>query len=143
LLISPNVEIVTLHRNYRSTQPVLSAPNGVIGFAKERFTNLWTERTSTRKPQLVSVRDAADNGFQPDSGQFCDDPEASQSAYPAAPVKSADLPHIIASPAFPSPLLIRVHPNVRCNLARLGQLDHVRGRRVAALNARPALKRRL
>src|SRR4029077_18874029 len=32
-----------------------------IGLAKERFTkNLWTERTSTRKPQLVAVRDEAD-----------------------------------------------------------------------------------
>jgi DNA helicase II / ATP-dependent DNA helicase PcrA len=58
---SPRAEIVTLDRNYRSTQPVLSAANGVIGLAKERFTkNLWTDRTSTRKPQLVAVRDEAD-----------------------------------------------------------------------------------
>jgi DNA helicase-2/ATP-dependent DNA helicase PcrA len=58
---SPKAEIVTLDRNYRSTQPVLSAANGVIGLAKERFTkNLWTERTSTRKPQLVAVRDEGD-----------------------------------------------------------------------------------
>jgi DNA helicase II / ATP-dependent DNA helicase PcrA len=58
---SPKAEIVTLDRNYRSTQPVLSAANGVIGLAKERFTkNLWTDRTSTRKPQLVAVRDEAD-----------------------------------------------------------------------------------
>jgi DNA helicase-2/ATP-dependent DNA helicase PcrA len=58
---SPNAEIVTLNRNYRSTQPVLSAANGVIGLAKERFTkNLWTERASSRRPQLVAVRDEAD-----------------------------------------------------------------------------------
>jgi DNA helicase-2/ATP-dependent DNA helicase PcrA len=58
---SPKAEIVTLDRNYRSTQPVLSAANGVIGLAKERFTkNLWTDRSSTRKPQLVTVRDEAD-----------------------------------------------------------------------------------
>jgi len=58
---SPTAAIVTLDRNYRSTQPVLSAANGVIALAKERFTkNLWTERTSTRKPQLVAVRDEAD-----------------------------------------------------------------------------------
>ncbi len=58
---TPKAEIITLDRNYRSTQPVLSAANGVIGLAKERFTkNLWTERTSTRKPQLVTVRDEAD-----------------------------------------------------------------------------------
>jgi DNA helicase II / ATP-dependent DNA helicase PcrA len=58
---SPKAEIVTLDRNYRSTQPVLSAANGVIGLAKERFTkNLWTERASSRRPQLVAVRDEAD-----------------------------------------------------------------------------------
>jgi DNA helicase-2/ATP-dependent DNA helicase PcrA len=58
---SPKAELVTLDRNYRSTQPVLSAANGVIGLAKERFTkNLWTDRTSTRKPQLVAVRDEGD-----------------------------------------------------------------------------------
>ena len=58
---SPKAEIVTLDRNYRSTQPVLSAANGVIGLAKERFTkNLWTDQTSTRRPQLVAVRDEGD-----------------------------------------------------------------------------------
>jgi len=35
----------------------------------------------------------------------------------------------------PSALLVRVHPNVRRDLARLGQLDHVHRRRVAALLA--------
>jgi DNA helicase-2/ATP-dependent DNA helicase PcrA len=58
---SPRAEIVTLDRNYRSTQPVLAAANGVISLAKERFTkNLWTDRTSSRRPQLVAVRDEAD-----------------------------------------------------------------------------------
>ncbi|WP_407164459.1 ATP-dependent helicase [Bradyrhizobium sp. ORS 111] len=58
---SPAAEIVTLDRNYRSTQPILSAANGVISLAKERFTkNLWTDRTATRKPLLVTVRDEAD-----------------------------------------------------------------------------------
>ena len=58
---SPRAEIVTLDRNYRSTQPVLAAANGVIGLARERFTkNLWTERTSARLPRLVTVRDEAD-----------------------------------------------------------------------------------
>jgi DNA helicase-2/ATP-dependent DNA helicase PcrA len=58
---TPRAEIVTLDRNYRSTQPILAAANGVIGLAKERFTkNLWTERSSAQKPYLVAVRDEAD-----------------------------------------------------------------------------------
>jgi DNA helicase II / ATP-dependent DNA helicase PcrA len=60
-LFSPPATIVTLDRNYRSTQPILAAANGVIGLAAERFTkNLWTDRHSTELPELVSVRDEAD-----------------------------------------------------------------------------------
>ena len=48
---SPPAEIVTLDRNYRSTQPILAAANGVIGLARERFTkNLWTDRESADAP---------------------------------------------------------------------------------------------
>ncbi len=58
---SPAADIITLDRNYRSTQTILAAANGVIGLAKERFTkNLWTDRSSGTKPRLVSVRDEAD-----------------------------------------------------------------------------------
>jgi DNA helicase-2/ATP-dependent DNA helicase PcrA len=58
---APRAQIITLDRNYRSTQPILSAANGVIGFARERFTkNLWTDRKSSSKPQLVTVRDETD-----------------------------------------------------------------------------------
>jgi DNA helicase II / ATP-dependent DNA helicase PcrA len=58
---SPPAEIVTLDRNYRSTQPILSAANAVIELARERFTkNLWTDRTSSTKPRLVAVLDEAD-----------------------------------------------------------------------------------
>ena len=58
---SPPADIITLDRNYRSTQTILAAANGVIDLARERFTkNLWTERTSGTKPQLVTVRDEAD-----------------------------------------------------------------------------------
>src|ERR1700738_1788729 len=58
---NPPANIITLDRNYRSTQTILGAANGVIGLAAERFTkNLWTDRASGTKPQLVSVRDDAD-----------------------------------------------------------------------------------
>jgi DNA helicase-2/ATP-dependent DNA helicase PcrA len=58
---SPAADIVTLDRNYRSTQPILGAANAVIELASERFTkNLWTERMSDAKPLLVTVRDEAD-----------------------------------------------------------------------------------
>jgi DNA helicase-2/ATP-dependent DNA helicase PcrA len=58
---SPRAEIVTLDRNYRSTQPILAAANGVIGLAAERFAKtLWTDRDSERLPELVSLRDEAE-----------------------------------------------------------------------------------
>jgi DNA helicase II / ATP-dependent DNA helicase PcrA len=58
---SPPAEIVTLDRNYRSTQPILAAANAVIDLAPERFTkNLWTDRQSSQRPWLASVRDEAD-----------------------------------------------------------------------------------
>lgn len=55
---APPADIVTLERNYRSTTPILAAANAVIAEAGERFTkNLWTDRHSSLKPQLVTVRD--------------------------------------------------------------------------------------
>jgi DNA helicase-2/ATP-dependent DNA helicase PcrA len=55
---SPAAEIITLDRNYRSTQPILEAANAVIDLASERFTkNLWSDRVSAERPQLVNVAD--------------------------------------------------------------------------------------
>ena len=56
----PPARVVTLERNYRSTQPILDASNAVIALAEERFTkNLWTDRVSSEWPQLVTVEDDA------------------------------------------------------------------------------------
>jgi DNA helicase-2/ATP-dependent DNA helicase PcrA len=57
----PRAEVITLERNYRSTQTILAAANAVIELAEERFSkNLWSERASAERPQLLSVRDEAD-----------------------------------------------------------------------------------
>jgi DNA helicase II / ATP-dependent DNA helicase PcrA len=56
----PPAKQVTLERNYRSTQPILTASNAVIGLASERFTkNLWTDKASAQRPRLVTVADDA------------------------------------------------------------------------------------
>ncbi len=56
----PEARVVTLDRNYRSTQPILAASNAVIALAAERFTKaLWTDLASSELPGLVSVEDEA------------------------------------------------------------------------------------
>ncbi|MGX1786089.1 ATP-dependent helicase [Bosea sp. NPDC055332] len=61
LAFSPAAEVITLDQNYRSTQAILAAANAVIDLAAERFTkNLWTDRAAGAAPELVNVRDEAD-----------------------------------------------------------------------------------
>jgi DNA helicase-2/ATP-dependent DNA helicase PcrA len=58
---TPAATVITLDRNYRSTQAILTAANGVIDFAAERFTkNLWTNRQTGNPPKLVATPDEGD-----------------------------------------------------------------------------------
>jgi DNA helicase-2/ATP-dependent DNA helicase PcrA len=53
--------VLTLERNYRSTQPILDASNAVIAGALERHAKtLWTDKVSTALPQLVLIPDEAE-----------------------------------------------------------------------------------
>ena len=57
----PPAAVVTLSRNYRSTQPILTAANAVISLASQRYAKeLWSDRPSAQRPRLVSVRDEAE-----------------------------------------------------------------------------------
>ena len=57
----PPARVVTLDRNYRSTQAILGAANAVIALAPERFAkDLWTDRKEGSPPALVTVPDEAD-----------------------------------------------------------------------------------
>ncbi len=54
----PPARIVTLERNYRSTQPILDASNAVIALATQRFSKqLWSDAASMQRPSLVTVPD--------------------------------------------------------------------------------------
>jgi DNA helicase-2/ATP-dependent DNA helicase PcrA len=54
----PGAAVLTLERNYRSTQPILDATNAIIAEAAERYDkNLFTERRGGARPALVTCRD--------------------------------------------------------------------------------------
>jgi DNA helicase-2/ATP-dependent DNA helicase PcrA len=57
----PPATVLTLQRNYRSSQPILRACNAVMALAPERFAKtLWSDREQGAVPQLVSVGDDAE-----------------------------------------------------------------------------------
>jgi DNA helicase II / ATP-dependent DNA helicase PcrA len=54
----PPAHVVTLEQNYRSTQPILDAANGVIALAPEGFAKrLFSTRRSEQQPLLVTPQD--------------------------------------------------------------------------------------
>jgi DNA helicase-2/ATP-dependent DNA helicase PcrA len=58
---TPPAAVITLEQNYRSSQPILDASNGVIGQAKQRYTkDLFSTRTAGERPHLVTVHDEAE-----------------------------------------------------------------------------------
>ena len=58
---SQPAEVVTLDRNYRSTQPILDASNAVIAASVERHAKtLWTDKAAGGLPQLVLIPDEAE-----------------------------------------------------------------------------------
>jgi DNA helicase-2/ATP-dependent DNA helicase PcrA len=58
---SQPARIITLDRNYRSTQTILDASNAVIAAALERHAKtLWTDKASSARPQLVLIPDEAE-----------------------------------------------------------------------------------
>src|SRR5262249_23282999 len=57
----PPACVITLNRNYRSTQPILAAANAVIDLAVEQHKkDLRSDRHSAQAPQLVLARDEPD-----------------------------------------------------------------------------------
>ncbi|HEY0708453.1 MAG TPA: ATP-dependent helicase, partial [Polyangia bacterium] len=54
----PAATVLPLEQNYRSTQPILEAANGVIRLSTERHDKaLWTSRSGGARPKLVTVAD--------------------------------------------------------------------------------------
>lgn len=60
--------VVTLERNYRSTQPILDVSNAVIAQARRRYSKtLWTDANDSRRPVLATCADETDQ-----SNAVCD-----------------------------------------------------------------------
>ena len=58
---SQGARLVTLERNYRSTQAILDVSNAVIELAAERHAKkLWTDKPGSTRAQLIVVSDEAE-----------------------------------------------------------------------------------
>ncbi|MEA2488022.1 MAG: ATP-dependent helicase UvrD/PcrA, partial [Actinomycetota bacterium] len=54
-------EIVTLSRNYRSSQQILDASNAVIGKARKRYPkDMWCDKQDGVSPRLITCRDESE-----------------------------------------------------------------------------------
>jgi DNA helicase II / ATP-dependent DNA helicase PcrA len=57
---APPARVITLERNYRSTDAILEASNRVIALSPERYAKaLWSEAPASQRPALVTVADEA------------------------------------------------------------------------------------
>jgi DNA helicase-2/ATP-dependent DNA helicase PcrA len=57
-LFDPPAQVLTLEQNYRSTQPILDACNGVIGGSTDQFRKtLFSDRLSSERPILCTAED--------------------------------------------------------------------------------------
>jgi len=53
----PDVKIIKLEQNYRSTQPILTLTNAIMDQASERYTKcLFTDRKGGEKPRVIDTR---------------------------------------------------------------------------------------
>jgi len=56
--VFPETKIITIERNYRSTQPILDLASAIIKHAREKYSKtLYTERTSTQKPVFIEAQE--------------------------------------------------------------------------------------
>ena len=104
----PGTTVVTLERNYRSSQPILDASNAVIARSPQRHEKaLWTDRTDGARPVLQACLDEtgqADSGLPRRSSRRANEasrcanrpccsaprttPTCSRSSWPAATSRS-------------------------------------------------------
>ena len=135
----PPARVVTLDRNYRSTQAILAAANAVIALAPERFAkDLWTDRKEGRRRRARHRR----RGGR--SGALCRDRGARQpGSRRGAEVAGGAVPRLDHSAALELELTRRNIPFVKFGGLKFLDAAHVKDALVAdALRREPARPRR-